>query len=141
MAKSYHQQVGPRLSRSMEDLDSILDRLQIADSAVGRPSEKRGPRKAKPKIPRTLNSLPSYGSMIDVNRDSTSKKHLFYAQKSDLTTGKTYFVDLIRGTVFDNDQKSLIFVISISFSFSTYVKVSYSKKAFCSDCNAMRNGG
>ena len=107
MAKSYHQQVGPRLSRSMEDLDSILDRLQIADSAVGRPSEKRGPRKAKPKIPRTLNSLPSYGSMIDVNRDPTSKKHLFYAQKSDLTTGKTYFVDLIRGTVFDNDQKKV----------------------------------
>ena len=111
-----HQQVSPRLSRSMEDLDSILDRLKITldstpetrSSPIGQDTflktidngrwemyreedaktpkiyfycpttgEKRlkPPRKGQmvAQIPRTLKSVPSYGSLG--NHTTTTHQH------------------------------------------------------------------
>ena len=111
-----HQQVSPRLSRSMEDLDSILDRLKITldstpetrSSPIGQDTflktidngrwemyreedaktpkiyfycpttgEKRlkPPRKGQKvaQIPRTLKSVPSYGSLG--NHTTTTHQH------------------------------------------------------------------
>ena len=79
------QQVGPRLSRSMEDLDSILDRLKITLPSTPETRSTHAsqnpflkpigdkPRKGVQKvaqIPRTLKSVPSYGSLG--NHDATT---------------------------------------------------------------------